>query len=99
MYAKNGRGGPTEPFDLPPVLLEQGEDLVRTLGSLRRGVFDAGQKELQPGLPISGRPNSIEEFVIALAVRLKVETQVQNRLPDRAGGTQQKRDEQAAQST
>ena len=32
VYAENRRGGPTEPFDLPPVLLEQGEDLVRTLG-------------------------------------------------------------------
>ena len=62
---------------------------MRTRGSLRGGVSDPGKKELQPGLPIAGGPNSIEEFVISLAVGLEVETQVQDRLPARAGGTQQ----------
>src|SRR6266481_8449945 len=98
MNSEHGSGGASQALDFVPILFEQREDLVRALRRLRRGLFDAVQEKLKPSLPVALCPHTVEQLVILLAVRLKVEAEVQNRLADGAGDAEQERDEQASQA-
>jgi hypothetical protein len=98
MNSEHGRGGASQALDFVPIFFEQREDLVRALRCLHRSLFDAVQEKLQPSLPVARCPHTIEQLVVLLAVRLKVEAEVKNRLADGAGDTEQERDEQAAQA-
>jgi hypothetical protein len=53
----------------------------RRFGSLIRCLLHAGQEELDPRLPITMCPNPVEEFVVALPIRLEIQAEIQDRSP------------------
>jgi hypothetical protein len=97
MNLEHGSGGASQALDFVPIFFEQREALLRALRCLHRSLFDAVQEKLRPSLPVARCPHTIEQLVL-LAMRLKVEAEVKNRLADGAGNMEQERDEQSSQA-
>jgi len=71
------RGGwPAQCPNLTPVLIEQSHDAARGGGRLIGGLADAGEEEVEPGLPVPLRAHAVQQVVVGRAVRLEVEAQV-----------------------
>ena len=68
-HSKHRSRGAAQALDLPPIGVEKRNDSPRGIDGLIRGVLHAGEKELQPTLPVSSSANAREEIVVRLPVR------------------------------
>ena len=55
------------------MFLENRNDAARGGGGLFGGIPDAGQEELQPGLPVALGPHPVQQAVVGRPVLLEVE--------------------------
>ena len=86
-YAQDAGRRPTKSLDLLPVGVQQRDEAAGARDRLLRSFLHAGQEELEPRFPVSRRANAREQVVIDLTIGLELETQVKDRLRQRAART------------
>ena len=77
--------------------LEQVHDACRAVEGLVRGFGDAIKEELKPGLPSALLPYFLQQPVVVGAMRLQIETEIEQRLAHDAGHAKEERDQQPSQ--
>ena len=80
MHLERARRRATDAGDAGSVMLEQIEDLAGIPRGLRGRRRHALEEELAPPLPIPGEPHLLQQVVIAFAVSLEVQAEIQDRL-------------------
>src|SRR6202011_5074670 len=94
MNTQCGRCRASDCLDSVSILREESQDLFSGLsGSVCRDLRPF-QKEPQPFFPGALRPDTLKQIVVPIAVRFEVQAEVQKRLPQRALGAKQKRNQQ-----
>src|SRR5258708_33232678 len=94
--AGNGYNGPSLEHSMPPqggasrfanglnaffIRGGQSHKGVGRVGGLGGSLGDARDEKPQPRLPVTRKPNRLEQFVVLLAVLFEVQAEIQQRLP------------------
>jgi hypothetical protein len=98
-YLQDGGCGPTKGFYFFTVGIQQGDQAARAEDRPFGSLLHARQKELDLYFPVSGGVNAREEIVIDLAIVFEIQTQVEDRLRQRAAATEQESDEKTSESS
>ena len=94
MHAQSRPREPPDRLNLLPVAFKQVDQAPSSLhGALGRVAHAVGE-EREPLLPISRLPHALQQVVVARAVLLEVQGQVQERLPQHPLGAQQQGDQE-----
>src|ERR1035437_2801467 len=87
-------GGLAKPLYAHAILSEKQAEFCCHLGCFLRSVANSLQKELQPLLPCAFQAHLLQEFVVTVAMGLKVQAQVEQRLAKHAALAEQKREQE-----
>lgn len=98
-YLQDGGCGPTKGFYFFTVGIQQGDQAARAEDRPFGSLLHARQKELDLYFPVPGGVNAREEIVIDLAIVFEIQTQVEDRLRQRAAATEQESDEKTSESS
>src|SRR6185312_15385129 len=95
MHAQSRARHPSQLGDPRPIPGEELSNFGRQIHRLASRLLDSLQEEADPALPVARGPDPLEELVVALAVLLEVEAEVEERLPERTLVAENERDEEA----
>src|ERR1035438_5585394 len=91
-------GGLAKPLYAHAILAEELAQFCGHLGCLLRGVDNSLQEELQPLLPCAFHAHLLQEFVVTVAMGLKVQAQVEQRLAEHSAFAEQEREQEPSQT-